>query len=84
MLAVGDLIFQADELDEDDGARPLAESLLLAIADLLFCPDFTVHSHRRGPVSRRPSSFHRRRGECLVTRDEKLRVILEDLKMGLF
>ncbi|XP_029692117.1 protein HID1 isoform X2 [Takifugu rubripes] len=40
-----------DELDEDDGARPLAESLLLAVADLLFCPDFTVHSHRRGPVS---------------------------------
>uniref|UniRef100_H3CWN3 HID1 domain containing n=1 Tax=Tetraodon nigroviridis TaxID=99883 RepID=H3CWN3_TETNG len=39
-----------NELDEDDGARPLAESLLLAIADLLFCPDFTVHSHRRGPV----------------------------------
>ncbi|CAG00226.1 unnamed protein product, partial [Tetraodon nigroviridis] len=40
-----------NELDEDDGARPLAESLLLAIADLLFCPDFTVHSHRRGPDS---------------------------------
>ncbi|TWW70070.1 Protein HID1 HID1 domain-containing protein [Takifugu flavidus] len=40
-----------DELDEDDGARPLAESLLLAVADLLFCPDFTVHSHRRGPDS---------------------------------
>uniref|UniRef100_A0A3B3XEG9 HID1 domain containing b n=1 Tax=Poecilia mexicana TaxID=48701 RepID=A0A3B3XEG9_9TELE len=38
-------------LDDDDGARPLAESLLLAIADLLFCPDFTVHSHRRGPDS---------------------------------
>ncbi|XP_060946325.1 protein HID1 isoform X2 [Limanda limanda] len=44
-----------DELDDDDGARPLAESLLLAIADLLFCPDFTVHSHRRGPVSTRKS-----------------------------
>ncbi|XP_077591164.1 protein HID1 [Stigmatopora nigra] len=41
----------AEELDEDDGARPLAESLLLAIADLLFCPDFTVHTHRRGPDS---------------------------------
>ncbi|XP_078140775.1 protein HID1 isoform X1 [Centroberyx gerrardi] len=40
-----------DEMDDDDGARPLAESLLLAIADLLFCPDFTVHSHRRGPDS---------------------------------
>uniref|UniRef100_A0A8C2ZT70 HID1 domain containing n=1 Tax=Cyclopterus lumpus TaxID=8103 RepID=A0A8C2ZT70_CYCLU len=38
-------------LDDDEGARPLAESLLLAIADLLFCPDFTVHSHRRGPDS---------------------------------
>lgn len=45
------LAFQTGELDEDDGARPLAESLLLAVADLLFCPDFTVHSHRRGPVS---------------------------------
>ncbi|TKS92005.1 Protein HID1 [Collichthys lucidus] len=40
-----------DELDDDDGARPLAESLLLAIADLLFCPDFTVHSHKRGPTA---------------------------------
>uniref|UniRef100_A0A668AN43 HID1 domain containing n=1 Tax=Myripristis murdjan TaxID=586833 RepID=A0A668AN43_9TELE len=38
-------------MDDDDGARPLAESLLLAIADLLFCPDFTVHSHKRGPDS---------------------------------
>uniref|UniRef100_A0A8C5N8U1 Protein HID1-like n=1 Tax=Gouania willdenowi TaxID=441366 RepID=A0A8C5N8U1_GOUWI len=38
-------------LDDDDGARPLAESLLLAVADLLFCPDFTVHSHKRGPDS---------------------------------
>uniref|UniRef100_A0A3P8R612 HID1 domain containing b n=1 Tax=Astatotilapia calliptera TaxID=8154 RepID=A0A3P8R612_ASTCA len=38
-------------LDDDEGARPLAESLLLAIADLLFCPDFTVHSHKRGPDS---------------------------------
>uniref|UniRef100_A0A7N6BKY8 HID1 domain containing b n=1 Tax=Anabas testudineus TaxID=64144 RepID=A0A7N6BKY8_ANATE len=37
--------------DDDDGARPLAESLLLAIADLLFCPDFTVHSHKKGPDS---------------------------------
>ncbi|XP_068606213.1 protein HID1 [Brachionichthys hirsutus] len=42
---------QTDELDDDDGARPLAESLLLAVADLLFCPDFTVHSHKRGPDS---------------------------------
>ncbi|XP_031429381.1 protein HID1 isoform X2 [Clupea harengus] len=43
-----------DEIDddEDEGARPLAESLLLAIADLLFCPDFTVQSHKRnGPDS---------------------------------
>uniref|UniRef100_UPI00398F0113 protein HID1-like n=1 Tax=Pristiophorus japonicus TaxID=55135 RepID=UPI00398F0113 len=39
----------ADEGD-DENARPLAESLLLAIADLLFCPDFTVQSHRKaGP-----------------------------------
>uniref|UniRef100_A0A665VWH9 Protein HID1-like n=1 Tax=Echeneis naucrates TaxID=173247 RepID=A0A665VWH9_ECHNA len=40
-----------NEMDDDEGARPLAESLLLAIADLLFCPDFTVHSHKRGPDS---------------------------------
>uniref|UniRef100_A0A674AJK2 HID1 domain containing n=1 Tax=Salmo trutta TaxID=8032 RepID=A0A674AJK2_SALTR len=32
---------------DDDGARPLAESLLLAVSDLLFCPDFTVQSHKR-------------------------------------
>uniref|UniRef100_A0A671XIC1 HID1 domain containing n=1 Tax=Sparus aurata TaxID=8175 RepID=A0A671XIC1_SPAAU len=30
-----------------DEARPLAESLLLAIADLLFCPDFTAQSHKK-------------------------------------
>ncbi|XP_071968559.1 protein HID1 [Engystomops pustulosus] len=36
-----------EEDDEDDGSRPLAESLLLAIADLLFCPEFTVQSHKR-------------------------------------
>ncbi|XP_040185999.1 protein HID1 [Rana temporaria] len=36
-----------DEEDEEEGSRPLAESLLLAIADLLFCPDFTVQSHRK-------------------------------------
>uniref|UniRef100_A0A672HUL7 HID1 domain containing b n=1 Tax=Salarias fasciatus TaxID=181472 RepID=A0A672HUL7_SALFA len=27
---------------EDGDARPLAESLLLAVSDLLFCPDFTI------------------------------------------
>uniref|UniRef100_A0A8C0Y783 HID1 domain containing n=1 Tax=Cyprinus carpio carpio TaxID=630221 RepID=A0A8C0Y783_CYPCA len=37
-----------DMEDEDEGARPLAESLLLAVADLLFCPDFTVQSHKKG------------------------------------
>nr|KAF6286801.1 HID1 domain containing [Pipistrellus kuhlii] len=36
--------------DDDENARPLAESLLLAIADLLFCPEFTVQSHRRSTV----------------------------------
>ncbi|XP_041818575.1 protein HID1b [Chelmon rostratus] len=36
-----------DEDDNDDEARPLAESLLLAIADLLFCPDFTAQSHKK-------------------------------------
>ncbi|XP_056153500.1 protein HID1-like [Lampris incognitus] len=37
---------------DDNEARPLAESLLLAVADLLFCPDFTVQSHKKdGPDS---------------------------------
>ncbi|XP_068455413.1 protein HID1b [Clinocottus analis] len=36
-----------DEDDDEDEARPLAESLLLAIADLLFCPDFTAQSHKK-------------------------------------
>lgn len=36
---------QGDE--DDENARPLAESLLLAIADLLFCPEFSVQSHRK-------------------------------------
>lgn len=46
--------------DDDENARPLAESLLLAIADLLFCPDFTVQSHRRSTVVRAdPPSTHR-------------------------
>lgn len=41
-----------DMEDEDEGARPLAESLLLAVADLLFCPDFTIQSHKKvRPVS---------------------------------
>ncbi|MGH0145451.1 UNVERIFIED_CONTAM: hypothetical protein FKN15_059883 [Acipenser sinensis] len=39
----------ADEGDDDCG-RPLAESLLLAIADLLFCPEFTVQSHKKGSL----------------------------------
>ncbi|XP_048026767.1 protein HID1b [Megalobrama amblycephala] len=33
-----------DESD-DESTRPLAESLLTAVSDLLFCPDFTVESH---------------------------------------
>uniref|UniRef100_A0A673A1H0 HID1 domain containing b n=1 Tax=Sphaeramia orbicularis TaxID=375764 RepID=A0A673A1H0_9TELE len=37
----------ADMDDDDDDSRPLAESLLLAIADLLFCPDFTVQTHKK-------------------------------------
>uniref|UniRef100_A0A3P9L8W1 HID1 domain containing b n=1 Tax=Oryzias latipes TaxID=8090 RepID=A0A3P9L8W1_ORYLA len=35
-----------EDVDENE-ARPLAESLLLAVADLLFCPDFTVQSHKK-------------------------------------
>uniref|UniRef100_A0A8C4ZUA7 HID1 domain containing n=1 Tax=Gadus morhua TaxID=8049 RepID=A0A8C4ZUA7_GADMO len=39
-----------DPDDDSDDARPLAESLLMAIADLLFCPDFTVRGHKKdGP-----------------------------------
>uniref|UniRef100_A0A8C2ARD8 HID1 domain containing b n=1 Tax=Cyprinus carpio TaxID=7962 RepID=A0A8C2ARD8_CYPCA len=37
---------KTDESD-DECTRPLAESLLTAISDLLFCPDFTVESHGR-------------------------------------
>ncbi|MGH0144664.1 UNVERIFIED_CONTAM: hypothetical protein FKN15_029637 [Acipenser sinensis] len=40
----------ADDGDDDSG-RPLAESLLLAIADLLFCPEFTVQSHKKGSLA---------------------------------
>ncbi|XP_047464295.1 protein HID1-like [Mugil cephalus] len=36
-----------DQDADDDQARPLAESLLQAIADLLFCPDFTVQSRKK-------------------------------------
>ncbi|XP_026207952.1 protein HID1b isoform X3 [Anabas testudineus] len=36
-----------DDDGDDDEARPLAESLLLAVSDLLFCPDFTVQSHKK-------------------------------------
>ncbi|CAJ1081467.1 protein HID1-like [Xyrichtys novacula] len=41
---------RAGRMDEDgssDEARPLAESLLLAVADLLFCPNFTAQSHKK-------------------------------------
>ncbi|XP_039991453.1 protein HID1b [Xiphias gladius] len=37
----------SDDDEDDDGARPLAESLLMAIADLLFCPGFTVQGHKK-------------------------------------
>lgn len=47
------------EDDNDDEARPLAESLLLAIADLLFCPDFTAQSNKKNnPVSPPSSGTH--------------------------
>lgn len=48
--------------DDDENARPLAESLLLAIADLLFCPEFTVQSHRRSPVVRAAGGLRLRTG----------------------
>lgn len=42
-------LFIMQSLADDDGdeARPLAESLLLAIADLLFCPGFTAQSNKK-------------------------------------
>ncbi|XP_072312601.1 protein HID1-like [Eucyclogobius newberryi] len=40
-----------EEGEDEDQCRPLAESLLHSIADLLFCPDFTVRSHKCGPDS---------------------------------
>ncbi|MEE6528732.1 hypothetical protein FKM82_017239, partial [Ascaphus truei] len=46
-----------DDDDEEDGSRPLAESLLLAVADLLFCPDFTVQSHRKSGTDA-PEDIH--------------------------
>uniref|UniRef100_A0A669BT75 HID1 domain containing n=1 Tax=Oreochromis niloticus TaxID=8128 RepID=A0A669BT75_ORENI len=38
---------RAGEKQLEEICRPLAESLLLAIADLLFCPDFTIQSHKK-------------------------------------
>uniref|UniRef100_A0A8C9ZTE2 HID1 domain containing n=1 Tax=Sander lucioperca TaxID=283035 RepID=A0A8C9ZTE2_SANLU len=43
----GKIVKNVDQYGEDNEARPLAESLLLAIADLLFCPDFTAQSHKK-------------------------------------
>ncbi|KAM9716603.1 LOW QUALITY PROTEIN: protein HID1b [Menidia menidia] len=43
------LCYKVLEEDGEKDSRPLAESLLLAIADLLFCPDFTIQSPRKGP-----------------------------------
>ncbi|XP_028332119.1 protein HID1-like isoform X2 [Gouania willdenowi] len=38
--------------DGEDSCRPLAESLLLAVSDLLFCPGFTIQSLKKsGPVT---------------------------------
>ncbi|XP_063728858.1 protein HID1-like isoform X2 [Symsagittifera roscoffensis] len=37
-----------DEQVEDE-TPPLAQSLLNALSDLLFCPEFTVHTNRKGP-----------------------------------
>ncbi|XP_075259274.1 protein HID1-like isoform X2 [Convolutriloba macropyga] len=36
-----------DQVEEE--TPPLAQSLLNALADLLFCPDFSVHTTRKGP-----------------------------------
>ena len=49
-----------DDDDEDGEARPLAQTLINAISDLLFCPDFTVAYHK--------SRFVLMYACCLVTR----------------
>lgn len=40
-----------DVEDDEEDPHPLAESLLLALADLLFGPDFTVQTQLRGGSS---------------------------------
>ncbi|XP_066923547.1 protein HID1-like [Clytia hemisphaerica] len=35
--------------NEDEPATPLAQSLVAAVCDLLFCPDFTVFAKQSGP-----------------------------------
>jgi len=34
---------------QEDPSTPLAQSLVAAVCDLLFCPDFTVYAKRTGP-----------------------------------
>lgn len=36
-----------DDGEDEAEPRPLAESLLLAVSDLLFCPDFTVQQEKK-------------------------------------
>jgi len=38
-----------DRESDEEPPPPLAQSLINAIGDLLFCPDFTVHAKRTGP-----------------------------------
>ncbi|XP_058025505.1 protein HID1 isoform X1 [Ahaetulla prasina] len=49
-MCFAEILFIRKGDEDDENARPLAESLLLAIADLLFCPEFTVQSHRKNNV----------------------------------
>lgn len=47
------------QTDEEEESMPLAQSLINAICDLLFCPDFTVIGSRKlGPVSISVNQFY--------------------------
>ncbi|XP_065659802.1 protein HID1 isoform X2 [Hydra vulgaris] len=44
----GEVEHMANE-NADDVSTPLAQSLVAAVCDLLFCPDFTVYAKKTGP-----------------------------------
>lgn len=62
-------LWTQDESD-DESTRPLAESLLTAIADLLFCPDFTVESNHRTSAVTFSSSLFLSHTHCVLQWDK--------------